>query len=36
MSEMTANNLVIRRMVDKRQSYTAIFLKGEELSLIHI
>jgi hypothetical protein len=30
MSEMTANNLVIRRMVDKHRSYTAIFLKGEE------
>ena len=30
MSEMTANNLVIRRMVDKHRSYTAIFSKGEE------
>ena len=30
MSEMTANTLVIRRMVDKHRSYTAIFLKGEE------
>lgn len=30
MSGMTANNLVIRRMVDKHRSYTAIFLKGEE------
>ena len=27
---MTSNNLVIRRMVDKKTSYTAIFLKGEE------
>jgi len=30
MSDMTSNNLVIRRMVDKKTSYTAIFLKGEE------
>lgn len=30
MSDMTPNNLVIRRMVDKKTSYTAIFLKGEE------
>ena len=30
MSDMTANNLVIRRMVDKHRAYTAIFLKGEE------
>ena len=30
MGDMTSNNLVIRRMVDKKTSYTAIFLKGEE------
>ena len=30
MNDMTSNNLVIRRMVDKKTSYTAIFLKGEE------
>ena len=30
MNDMTPNNLVIRRMVDKKTSYTAIFLKGEE------
>ena len=30
MPEMIANLLVIRRMVDKHRSYTAIFLKGEE------
>ena len=30
MSDMTSNNLVIRRMVDKHRAYTAIFLKGEE------
>ena len=30
MPEIIANLLVIRRMVDKHRSYTAIFLKGEE------
>ena len=30
MSEIIANPLVIRRMIDKHRSYTAIFLKGEE------
>ena len=30
MSGITSNTLVIRRMVDKHRSYTAIFLKGEE------
>lgn len=30
MRDMTSNNLVIRRMIDKKTSYTAIFLKGEQ------
>ena len=30
MRDMTSNNLVIRRMIDKKTSYTAISLKGEQ------